>query len=147
MKINYPAVLVGAVVHFIIGGLWYGLIFGQKFIELIDWTPAQLQQVQSQNHTKEYLIAFLSSLVLVYILAHFVQYTKARTFTDGMQTGFWLWLGFVVTTQLATVVFEQRRLGLYLLNVGYQLVACLICGALLAVWKPREAADSAAQPA
>jgi hypothetical protein len=147
MKINYPAVLVAAVVHFIIGGLWYGVLFGNKFIELIDWTPAQLQQIQNQNHVKEYLLAFLCSLVLVYILAHFVQYTKARTFTDGIQTGFWLWLGFVATTQLATVIFEQRRLGLYLLNVGYQLVACLICGAILAVWKPREVADSAAQPA
>jgi len=37
-----------------------------------------------------------------------------------MQTAFWLWLGFVATTQLATVVFEQRKLGLYLLNVGYK---------------------------
>jgi hypothetical protein len=147
MKINYPAVLVAAIVHFIIGGLWYGLIFGNKFIELIAWTPAQLQEIQNQSHVKEYAFAFLCSLVLVYILAHFVQYTKAKGAADGMQTAFWLWLGFVATTQLATVIFEQRRLGLYLLNVGYQLVAGLICGAILAAWKPREVAGSAAQPA
>jgi len=147
MKINYPAVLVAAIVHFIIGGLWYGLIFGNKFIELIAWTPAQLQQIQSQSHVKEYVFAFLSSLVLVYILAHFVQYTRAKGVADGMQTAFWLWLGFVATTQLATVIFEQRRLGLYLLNVGYQLVAGLICGAILAVWKPREDVQTAAQHA
>ncbi len=147
MKINYPAVLVAAIVHFIIGGLWYGLIFGNKFIELIAWTPAQLQLIQNQSHVKEYVFAFLSSLVLVYILAHFVQYTRAKGVADGMQTAFWLWLGFVATTQLATVIFEQRRLGLYLLNVGYQLVAGLICGAILAVWKPREDVQTAAQHA
>ena len=83
----------------------------------------------------------------VYILAHFVQYTKAKGAADGLQTAFWLWLGFVVTTQLATVVFEERNLGLYLLNISYQLVACSLAGIILAVWKPREAADSAAQPA
>lgn len=147
MKINYPAVLVAAVTHFIIGGLWYGLIFGNKFIEIIGWTPAQLEQVASQSHWSQYLLAFVSSLVLVYILAHFVRYTKAKGVADGMQTAFWLWLGFVATTQLATVIFEQRKLGLYLLNVGYQLVAGLVAGAILARWKPRQAVNSATQPA
>ena len=34
MRINYPAVLVAALAHFIIGGIWYGLILGNKFLEL-----------------------------------------------------------------------------------------------------------------
>jgi hypothetical protein len=147
MKINYPAVIVAAVVHFIIGGLWYGLIFGNKFLEIIEWTPAQLQQVQAQSHWSQYAVAFVTSLVLVYILAHFVQYTGAKGVAGGMQTAFWLWLGFVATTQLATVIFEQRKLGLYLLNVEYQLVAGLICGAILAAWKPRGATDAVAESA
>jgi hypothetical protein len=75
MKINYPAVLVAGIVHWILGAVWYG-IFSTKFIELIAWTPEQLKAVESQNHAKEYILAFLSSLVLVYILAHFIQYTK-----------------------------------------------------------------------
>lgn len=145
MKINYPAVIVAAVVHFIIGGLWYGLIFGNTFVKITGWTPAQLEQIAAQSHWSQYLIAFLTSLTLVYILAHFVQYTGAKDAAGGMQTAFWLWLGFVATTQLATVIFEQRKLGLYLLNVGYQLVATLICGALLAVWKPRGGIDAVAE--
>jgi hypothetical protein len=139
MKINYPAVIVAAIVHFIIGGLWYGLIFATKFLEIIQWTPAQLAQVQAESHWSQYVVAFVTSLVLVYILAHFV---GAKGVAGGMQTAFWLWLGFVATTQLATVIFEQRKLGLYLLNVGYQLVACLICGAILGAWKPRGASDA-----
>jgi uncharacterized protein DUF1761 len=147
MKLNYPAVIVAAVIHFIIGGLWYGLIFGNTFIKITGWTPAQLEQIAAQSHWTQYLIAFLTSLTLVYILAHFVQYTGAKGAADGMQTAFWLWLGFVATTQLATVIFEQRKLGLYLLNVGYHLVAGLICGALLAVWKPRGATGDVAESA
>jgi hypothetical protein len=147
VKINYLAVIVAAIIHFMIGGLWYGLIFGNKFIELIGWSPEKLQQVGNQNHTKEYVFAFLSSLVLVYILCHFIQYTNARTAFAGIQTAFWLWLGFVATTQLATVVFEERNVGLYLLNISYQLVACMITGALLAVWRPQGARDTATQPA
>lgn len=147
MKINYAAVLVAAIVHFILGGLWYGVIFASKFVEITGWTPAQLEQIAAQSHWSQYAVAFVTSLVLVYILAHFVQYTGAKGAVGGMQTGFWLWLGFVATTQLATVIFEQRKLGLYVLNVGYQLVACLICGAILAVWKPRGAVEPIAETA
>ncbi|HEY6121694.1 MAG TPA: DUF1761 domain-containing protein [Pyrinomonadaceae bacterium] len=146
MRINYLAVIVAAVVHFIIGGLWYGLVFGNQFIQLIGWSQEKLAQVANQNHGQEYLIAFVSSLVLVFILAHFVQYTKAKTAVDGLQTAFWLWLGFIVTTQLSTVVFEERRLGLYLLNIGYQFVGTAVAGIILALWKPKEARTIATQP-
>lgn len=142
MKINYPAVLVAAILHWILGAVWYG-IFSTKFIELMAWTPEQLKTVESQSHTRDYILAFLSSLVLVYILAHFVQYTKATNLAGGLQTAFWLWLGFIATTQLPTVIFEGRKPGLYFLNIGYQFVACLVAGALLAVWKPRGSAEAA----
>lgn len=138
MKINYPVVLVAAILHWILGAVWYGL-FSKKFVELMAWTPAQLAAIESQSHAKEYILAFASSLVLVYILAHFVQYTKAANLAGGLQTAFWLWLGFIVTTELPSVIFEGRKVGLYLLNIGYQFVACLVAGALLAIWKPRGA--------
>ncbi len=143
MKINYPAVIVAAVVHFIIGGLWYSVIFGNTFLKIVQWTPEQIEQIVAKTSWTHYLLAFITSLVLVYILAHFVQYTGAKGVVGGMQTAFWLWLGFVATTQLSSVIFEQRKLGLYLLSVGYYLVAGLICGAILAAWKPRVASATA----
>jgi len=147
MKINYPAVLVATVVHFLVGGLWYGLLFSNKFVELIAWSPEKLKEMENHNPAKELTIAFISALILVYILAHFVQYTKARTAVDGIQTAFWLWLGFIATTQLATVVFEERKLGLYLIKVGYQFVACALAAVILAVWRPRESKETATQTA
>ncbi len=146
MKINYPAVLVAAILHWILGAVWYG-IFTNKFVELMAWTPQQLSELESQSHTKEYVLAFLSSLVLVYVLAHFMRYTKATNLVGGLQTAFWLWLGFVATSQLATVIFEGRKPGLYLLNIGYQLVACLVAGALLVIWKPRAPTAPISNPA
>lgn len=148
MKIKYPAVLVATLVHYILGGLWYSpILFGNKFLEYINWSPEKLQQVQNESHGKELAIAFVMSLVLVYILAHFVQYTKATSALGGIQTAFWLWLGFVVTTQVPTVIFEGRSFGLFAINVAYQLVGCSLAGVILAVWRTREAGDAVAQAA
>jgi Protein of unknown function (DUF1761) len=86
MKINYPAVLVATVVHFLVGGLWYGLLFSNKFVELIAWSPEKLKEMENHSPAKELTIAFISALVLVYILAHFVQYTKAQTALDWIHS-------------------------------------------------------------
>ena len=149
MRIKYAAVIVATLVHFILGGLWYSpLLFGNKFLQIIAWTPQQLAAMEAKGATKELIVAFITSLILVYILAHFVQYTKATSAMAGIQTGFWLWLGFIATTNIATVLFEQRPLGLFLINVSYQLVACMLAGAILAVWRPQEATrESAVQAA
>jgi len=148
MKIKYPAVIVATLVHFFLGGLWYSpLLFGNKFLQFINWSPQKIQQMESESHAKELVIAFVMSLILVYILAHFVQYTKATNVMAGIQTAFWLWLGFVVTTHVPTVIFEGRSFGLFLINVGYQFVGCALAGVILAVWRTRTAAESAVQPA
>ena len=148
MKIKYPAVIVATLVHFILGGLWYSpLLFANKFLQLVNWTPEQVRQMESQSHAKELVIAFVMSFLLVYILAHFVQYTKATNAIGGIQTAFWLWLGFIVTTQVPLVLFERRSFGLFLINVGYQFVGCALAGAILGVWRTREATEPVTQPA
>jgi hypothetical protein len=148
MKIKYPAVIVATLAHYILGGLWYSpLLFGNKFLQIINWPPEKVAAMGNESHTKELAVAFGLSLVLVYTLSYFVQYTKATKWHQGVHTAFWLWLGFIVTTQLPTVLFEQRPIGLFLINVGYQFVGCAIAGAILATWRPQETSAEAPQPA
>ncbi|MBV8859595.1 MAG: DUF1761 domain-containing protein [Acidobacteria bacterium] len=136
MRINYPAVVASAAAYWVLGALWYSpLLFARPFIALKGYTPEQLAAIQAQSHAGEIGLAFLTSLVTAYVLAHFVKFTGAETAASGAHTGFWLWLGFVLTTNLSTVLFEARPLGLYLINNGYHLVAMLGMGALLAVWR------------
>ena len=146
MRINYPAVVASAVTYWVLGALWYSpLLFARPFIALKGWTPEELAAVQAASHSKEIAAALAGSLLLAYVLAHFVKFTGAETARAGARTGFWLWLGFVLTTGLETVLFEGRPFGLYLINNGYHLVGLCGMGALLAVWRRREARAPAFQ--
>ena len=140
MRINYPAVVASAVGYWVLGALWYSpLLFARPFVALKGWTPDQVAALQAQGHAGEVGAAFAVSLVTAYVLAHLVKFMGAETARAGLLTGFWLWLGFTATTNLSTVLFEGRPLGLYLINNGYHLVGLLGMGALLAVWRRREA--------
>jgi hypothetical protein len=147
-KIKLIPVLVVAALYWILGGIWYSpLLFANKFIALMGWTPQQVVTLQQAGESQTLIVAFINSLVLAFILAHFVRYTKANNVVDGLKTGFWLWLGFVVTTNLETVLFEQRALGLYLINNSYHLVGILMMGAILAVWGNQPAEEEYRQRA
>lgn len=140
MKINHAAIAVAALAYWALGALWYSpLLFADPFVSLMRWTPSDVAAIEAAGAGGEIVVAFITSLVLVYVLAHFVKFTGAENVRTGLLTGFWLWLGFVATTNLNTVLFESRPLGLYLINGGYHLVGMLGAGALLAVWRKREA--------
>jgi hypothetical protein len=72
------------------------------------WSPEQLARIAGEGAGAQLALAFVGSLVAAYVLAHFVRYTSAETAAGGAKTGLWLWLGFVVTTNLNTVFFEFR---------------------------------------
>ena len=140
MRINYPAVVASAAAYWVLGAVWYSpLLFMRPFIALKGWTPEQVAAVRAQSHAGEIGAALAVSLLTAYVLAHFVKFMGAENARAGMLTGFWLWLGFVVTTNASTVLFEGRPAGLYLINNGYHLVGLLGMGAVLAVWRRREA--------
>ncbi|MCA1592396.1 MAG: DUF1761 domain-containing protein [Acidobacteria bacterium] len=146
MKIKYTAVVVAALGYWVLGALWYSpLLFASRFIELMRWTPEQLAAVQAAGAGKEIAVALLNSLLIAYVLAHFVRYVGAESVPEGMKTGFWLWLGFVLTTNLDAVLFESRPLGLYLISSGFHLVGFLWMGALLTVWRRSEVRGMAYQ--
>jgi hypothetical protein len=140
MRINYAAVGVAGLGYWVLGAVWYSpLLFARPFVSLMNWTPEQLAAAESAGAGKQVAVAFVTSLLLAYVLAHVLRFAGAETARAGAAAAFVLWLGFVATSNLETVIFESRPLGLYLINNGYHLVGMLGMGALLAAWKRREA--------
>lgn len=133
--INYWAVLVSGLVCMIVGSLWYSpLVFGNVWMKLSGMTEKQLEEAKKKGMGKTYVISFLSTLVMAYVLGHFVDYAEATTFMLGMQTGFWIWLGFIATVMLGMVLWDNKPFTLYLINTLHYLVCLLLIGGLLAVW-------------
>ena len=132
--INYLAVLVAAIINMGIGFLWYGPLFGKQWIQMMNFDKKKMAEAKRKGTGKTYAVAFISTLLMSYILAHFVRYTQAATIADGITAGVWLWLGFIATVQLSMVLWEGKPVKLYLINIAYYLVALSVMGAILAVW-------------
>ena len=130
---NYLAILVAAIVNMIIGGLWYSpLLFAKPWMALNNVTPESMKNV---NPGPLYAQSFVATLVAYFFLAMAIQLTNASTAIDGMKTAFCIWLGFITTVQFTANVFSPKKIQAYFLDTGYQLVAILIAGIILALWR------------
>ena len=135
--INYMAVLVAGVIVMALGAFWYSPAgFGKSWMKLMGFTEEHMKEMQAKGGMwKYYLGAMLANLVMVFVLAHFIQVGQADTAAEGSMVGFWAWLGFVAMPSLSSVIWEGRSWKLYAINVGYVLVSLKLAGAILAVWQ------------
>jgi hypothetical protein len=139
--INGWAVLVSGLLYFLLGWAWYSdLLFGKTWVKLVGFDKLSKKEKEKMMEKAKYgfIVAFIASLLAAYCLAHSVKsgasFYNISGWSAGFQAGFWTWLGFIATTQLNSVLWEQRPLKLYVINIGYYLVAFVLMGTNLAVW-------------
>jgi len=126
-------VIVAALVQFFLGFLWYGPLFGKTWRSLMGVT----QQSMSGGGmgTTTLVWSFIGSLVTAGVLRKFATIVAAHSLGAGIALGATVWLGFIATVTLASVLYEKRSVNLYILNNGYQLVSLVVMGAIVAAWR------------
>jgi hypothetical protein len=132
VEVNYLAILACAVASMIIGFVWYSLpVFGRTWMNLIGKSEADLKKGEAPVG---YLVTFVLALLLAFVLKHFLVYTGATSVGEGLQTGLWVSLGFVVATMIPNHIFEGSHPKLIAINVGYQIVNVLVASIILTLW-------------
>ena len=132
ITINYLAVLVCAIVGMIIGSLWYGPIFGKAWMKEIGKTEEDLRK--DFNPAKTYTLAFLSTIVLMFVLAYFISLTGAAAIIDGIRVALVGWMGFTFFTAIIVNLFESKSYKLLLINSLYHLTLLIVGSIILILW-------------
>lgn len=130
MDLNVWAVLVAALLSFVLGGLWYSpVLFGKVWMRETGITE------ESQKHramAKVFALAFIASLIIAFNLAMFLG--PAASLASGAFYGFLAGFGWVAMAFAINDLFEGRSLKLYLINAGYHAITFTVMGAVIGVW-------------
>jgi len=125
--INLWAVLVAAVSSFLLGGIWYGPLFGKA------WNAAAGMDPQKQGHpAKIFGGAFVFSLLAAAVFAWFLGPQPPLSFAvcRGVLVGF----GLVAASFGINYLFAQRGTRLWLIDGGYHTVQFALFGLVLGLW-------------
>ena len=138
VPVNYWAVLVAAVANMVIGSIWYGPLFGKKWMKLQGWSKDDLEKMKSKGMGKTYFLAFIGSLLMSFVLSHALvfaaTYLNINGVGAGITAGFWNWLGFIAPVALGMVLWEGKSWKIWSLLNGYHLISLMVMGVILAMW-------------
>lgn len=132
MKTNYPAVIVSAIIYWLLGAVWFGVLFTKPWMALEGISEAQARSMP--HPATPYIISFLLNLVIAFVLAQLCAWRNAATAARGASLGVLLWIGIVGPITYTTHMYEMRPLNLFLINEGYVLVGLLLMGAIVGAW-------------
>jgi hypothetical protein len=128
MKTNYGAIVVSAVAYWMLGALWYGVLFGRRWMTL---EGISMGQGRSANPALPYVISFALDLLIAFVLAQLCSWRNANTAARGAAVGVLLWIGIVGPIVFTTYMYEMRAKELFAINEFYPLVGLCLMGVIL----------------
>ncbi len=137
MEINYLAILVASVLAMGLGALWYGPLFGKKWLEVIGADSEDLQKREEMQKSAGplYLVQFILTLFQVLVLTWLI---GENTALNGIEHSLWIWAAFIIPTIAAGAMWNNDAKNVkwarFLITGGYQLVTFLIFGLILTFW-------------
>ncbi|MDE2890590.1 MAG: DUF1761 domain-containing protein [Gemmatimonadota bacterium] len=143
-EVNYLAVLVAGVVPMIAGAVWYGPLFGKRWLGYMETTEEEIRK--DFNPLKTYGVSFLLALLTAFILAQLLAGMggpqEVSTLPGsggramaGIHLGLMALIAFVLPVAHQSVAFEGRKAGLFWLSLGYNGVSLLGQGLVIAAWR------------
>jgi hypothetical protein len=130
--VNWLAVLGATLVAFVLGGLWFGPLFGAAWMQAIGLDPQAVKSTPKTGLRRLMTISFLLTWCAAVNLAVFLG--DRATAGSGALYGFLvglLWIGVAIAVG---ALYERKSFAYVAINVGYWALAFTLMGAILGIW-------------
>lgn len=124
INISWLAVLLAALAGFLVGGLWYSVLFAKVWQREAGVSDDQLKR----GTVRVFAGSFLLSAVASVVLAAFI---GAADVGFGALAGLVVGAGWVAAAIGINYLFERRSLALFAINAGYNVVTFTAMGAII----------------
>ena len=140
MRVNHAAVVVSAVVYFVLQGIWF-TVMGDAWVAGTRLSAEEVAAAKAHPTPGPYVVAFLCNLIFAYVLAKLIGAARETTAMGGARVGLVVGFGIAFTSMVTEFVFEFKPLSFMLISAGVAVIGGVLMGAILGAWqgRPKEA--------
>ena len=127
VSINFMTVFVAGFAQYMIGWVWYSMLFGQlwnsemqRLVKKSSFTPAAAMTIKAI-----WSIVAALSLYLIIRGCNFPQ------LVDNLILSIIIWLGAILGPQLDALIFEGQSRSVFLINTTYYLVSYIVMSLII----------------
>ena len=127
--INYLAVLIAAVAAFAFGAAYY-ISLSRPWLAAVGMTK---EQMAAKRSPAPFIVSIVALLVMAWVLAGSIGHLGPGQVTarNGVISGLFLWLGFVITTLSVNYAYGQRRPMLTVIDGIHWLGVLVVQGTII----------------
>jgi hypothetical protein len=128
---NWLAVLSAAVAYWILGAIWYSVLFGKT------WAAALEQfgiKCQPGGMAPKLIGTFIGNLVAAVVMERLIQRAGIVGVVHGLRLGLAVGAGFSATALTITYLWQQQPTKVWLIDVFYYILGAALVGAILTAW-------------
>jgi hypothetical protein len=133
-NINWLAVIAAALSRFVIGGLWYSpALFSKAWMQENNFTDESMK-ANPPNMVLIFGTTFILALIACVNLAMFLGGPETDA-AFGMTAGALIGIGWIATSVGTHYLFERKSMRHFLINAGYDVVAYIVMGLIIGIWR------------
>jgi uncharacterized protein DUF1761 len=130
-SLNWLAVIVGAVVYFVIGAVWFSpMLFSKPWMAAIGWDESRPRPEMSPVTYVGPAIFYLVSAIATGLLA---KATGTDTLTEGILLGLVVGVGYALVVTATDALFDPNKpkpWNWFAISGSYHLLSLVIVGAI-----------------
>ncbi|UBM60386.1 DUF1761 domain-containing protein [Marinilongibacter aquaticus] len=133
-QINFLAILVGGILAFAFGALWYSpVLFSKAWQKEVGMSEEDLA---GANMAKIFGTSLLLMLVMATGMAIMLRGHNEGPidWIEGLMHGLYIGLMFVATSIGINLLYQRGSFKLFLIDAGYQVIMLMIMGAVIGAW-------------
>ena len=139
LQINVVAVLVATVAAFILGFVWYSVLFMKSWIKEMGYDPNM--RPSTKGMVKGMALGVIGNFLFAWVLAFYLAGWRFIPGTDamgplafGINSALSVWIGFFLPVHLSKVAWEKHSWKLFFINSGYHLASALLVALVIVFW-------------
>lgn len=134
-QLNWLAVVVGALVYFALGALWYSpVLFGRPWQRSIGWDESQ---APPQQNAVTYVLPFIAFVVMSITVALIAAATGTDELGEGIVLGLVLGIGLSLAHTFVDASFSPEKpqpWTWFAINGTYHALGLVIVAVIIAIW-------------
>lgn len=133
--LNIWAILVAGLATFFLGAVWYMALFGKLWVKLNGFSEEKAKEMQRARPPHVFFGTMIGSYVLLsYVVAVLAGWLGVASASQGAMLGLLLWLGPALCIGLTHYIANDKKFGVYIIDLSYQLVFLVMTGVIIGAW-------------
>ena len=125
------SILLGALVVFIFGFLWYGHVFSMQWIKLMKFSPEQIAESKKGSMAQKAVVMAVLNIVTASVVYFLLPQLLSLSYSEFMKSILMIWFGFAFPLQMGGYLWEGKSLKLVAFNTVANVISFSLLSAVI----------------